>query len=33
MQIKEKEKEITIPLTVDLGHGSITSKKIDFAIA
>ena len=31
MLFKQKEKEITIPLTVDLGHGSVTSEKMSFA--
>jgi len=32
LQLKEKEKDITIPLTVDLGHGSGT-EKMNFAVA
>lgn len=33
MKFKDKEKDITIPLTVDLGHGSIRTEKTQFAIA
>lgn len=33
IQLKEKEKDIAIPLTVDLGHGSVRTEKINFAIA
>lgn len=33
MKIKNKEKDITIPLTVDLGHGSIKTEKTRFAVA
>ena len=33
MMLKNREKDITIPLTVDLGHGSIKKEKINFAIA
>jgi uncharacterized protein YuzE len=33
LKLKEKEKEIAIPLTVDLGHGSIKTEKTQFAVA
>ena len=33
MKFKGKEKDITIPLTVDLGHGSLKTEKISFAVA
>lgn len=33
MKSKAKEKDITIPLTVDLGHGSVRTEKTTFAIA
>lgn len=33
MQFGNKEKDICIPLTVDLGHGTITTEKTNFAIA
>jgi len=33
MIFKDKEKDLTIPLTVDLGHGSVSTRKIDFAVA
>lgn len=33
MRFKDKEKDITIPLTVDLGHGSIRTEKMKFAVA
>lgn len=33
MIFKGNEKNITIPLTVDLGHGSITTEKTEFAVA
>lgn len=31
--IKNKEKEITIPLTVDLGHRTVTQQRVSFAAA
>jgi uncharacterized protein YuzE len=31
MQLKDKEKDITIPLTVDLGHRSVSTEKTVFA--
>jgi len=31
IRFKDKEKDITIPLSVDLGHGSLT-KKTEFAV-
>lgn len=33
MQFKNKEKDITIPLTVDLGHGSVRTENTKFAVA
>jgi uncharacterized protein YuzE len=33
MLFEKKEKDITIPLTVDLGHGTVSTQKINFAIA
>lgn len=33
MQFGSTEKDIHIPLAVDLGHASVTSKKTNFAIA
>ncbi len=33
MQFKDKEKDITIPLTVDLGHGSVRTERTNFAVA
>ena len=33
MKFKKKEKDITIPLTVDLGHGSVRTEKTIFAVA
>lgn len=33
MKFKRKEKDITIPLTVDLGHGSVKTENLQFAIA
>ena len=33
MKLKEKEKDITIPLTVDLGHGSVRTERANFAVA
>ena len=33
MKFEGKEKDITIPLTVDLGHGSMKTEKISFAAA
>jgi len=33
MVFKKKEKNITIPLTVDLGHGLVRREKINFALA
>jgi uncharacterized protein YuzE len=33
MKFKGKEKEITIPLAVDLGHGSLKTENILFAVA
>jgi len=33
MKIKEKEKEIAIPLTIDLGHGSVKTERMQFAMA
>jgi len=33
MKFKDKEKDITIPLTVDLGHCSATTEKTEFAVA
>ncbi|MAE42987.1 hypothetical protein CMO93_04395 [Candidatus Woesearchaeota archaeon] len=33
MKFKEKEKDLTIPLTVDLGHGSVRTEKANFAVA
>jgi len=32
MSLKNKEKDLTIPLSVDLGHSSITSEKAKFAV-
>lgn len=33
IHFKEKEKDVTIPLTVDLGHKSIINKRTEFAVA
>jgi uncharacterized protein YuzE len=33
MKMKNKEKEIRIPLTVDLGHGAVKTEKTQFAVA
>ena len=33
MKLKNKEKDITIPLAVDLGHGSVKTEKTVFAVA
>ena len=33
MQFEGKEKDVSIPLTVDLGHGSVTTEKAKFAVA
>ena len=33
MQFENKEKDISIPLTVDLGHGSVTTENAQFAVA
>ena len=33
MQFENKEKDISIPLTIDLGHGSVTTERAQFAIA
>lgn len=33
MKFGSQEKDIHIPLTVDLGHGAVTSEKISFAVA
>tara|TARA_Y100000310_G_C20668093_1_gene808735 strand:+ start:1310 stop:1657 length:348 start_codon:yes stop_codon:yes gene_type:complete len=33
MNFENKEKEISIPLTINLGHGEITSESAQFAIA
>jgi uncharacterized protein YuzE len=33
MQFKDKEKDISIPLTVDLGHGSVRTENMRFAVA
>ncbi|HLC65182.1 MAG TPA: DUF2283 domain-containing protein [Candidatus Nanoarchaeia archaeon] len=33
MQFKGKEKDITIPLTLDLGHGSVKTERTNFAVA
>lgn len=33
MKFKDKEKNITIPLTVDLGHGSIKTERTQFVTA
>ena len=33
MKFENKEKDIGIPLTVDLGHGSVTTESTQFAIA
>jgi len=33
MKIKDKEKDITIPLSIDLGHGSVKTESIQFAVA
>lgn len=33
MRFEEKEKDITIPLTVDLGHRSVTAERTKFAVA
>ena len=33
MHFGNKEKDIHIPLTVDLGHGMVTTEKTNFAVA
>jgi len=33
MLFANKEKEIAIPLTIDLGYGGVTSKRTNFAVA
>ena len=33
MQFANQEKDIHIPLTVDLGHGLVTTEKMNFAVA
>jgi uncharacterized protein YuzE len=33
MKMKGKEKEVSIPLTVDLGHGAVKTEKTMFAMA
>lgn len=33
MMFKEKEKDLTIPLTIDLGHGSVKTERTNFAVA
>jgi len=33
MQLENKEKDITIPLTVDLGHGGVKAEKTNFVMA
>jgi len=33
LKSKGKEKEVAIPLTIDLGHGSIKTEKTQFAVA
>jgi len=33
MALKKKEKDIAIPLTVDLGHRSISTRNMNFAVA
>ena len=33
LKFKEKEKDISIPLTIDLGHSSIRTEKTKFAVA
>ena len=33
IKFKDKEKEIAIPLTVDLGHASIKTERMQFAVA
>jgi len=33
MQFKNKEKDVSIPLTVDLGHGSVKTENTQFAFA
>lgn len=33
MQFEDKEKDISIPLTVNLGHGEVTTESAQFAIA
>jgi len=33
MMFKDKEKDITIPLTVDLGHGAVRTERTNFAVA
>lgn len=32
MQFKDQEKDITIPLTLDLGHGSMETQKVEFGV-
>jgi len=33
MKFEKKEKDITIPLTVDLGHGTVRTERTTFAVA
>jgi uncharacterized protein YuzE len=33
MILNEKEKEISIPLTIDLGHGTVRTERTNFAVA
>lgn len=33
MQMENKEKDLTIPLTVDLGHGAVKVEKTNFVVA
>jgi uncharacterized protein YuzE len=33
LMFNEKEKEVAIPLTVDLGHNAVSSKTMNFAVA
>ena len=33
LRFKDKEKDITIPLTLDLGHGSVRTERTTFAVA
>ena len=33
MQFKDKEKDITIPLKINLGHGSVINERVNFAVA